>query len=279
MFMVGSNPSRKYVDLINRASAKYASWDPAKLIRAGDYGKIDRKTGQFQKEGSIYDTHCPDDVAALAARYPPVTTDAVQEFSVSSLNVKKIKYSAGVQVQALGSAGIAGISFQTAWKFGRDRGAFLVMFNAEMTHVPDEFISPSAQLDFLKGKVLVRAAYHCPAYAMYLSNKESETVQLSLDISGPTPVPGLTTEGNLGMDWHHEGTSGLFQKAIAATASYTPLVSLHMIQKPFGIRRESPNPIGETPTCDLWRDVERPWGELTEDGDSDVEETFSDDSE
>jgi len=46
--------SRKYIDLIYTASSKWANWDPPKQIKVGDYGKINKKTGAFEKEDNIY---------------------------------------------------------------------------------------------------------------------------------------------------------------------------------------------------------------------------------
>lgn len=67
---------RHYVDLLFRASKKYASWDPEVSISVGDWGMITRgKTGLafwksgrgvFLKEGNIYadgkakDHHIPE---------------------------------------------------------------------------------------------------------------------------------------------------------------------------------------------------------------------------
>jgi hypothetical protein len=55
---------RVFVDLIFRASRKYANWDPEILIRVGDYGRITQGRpswafwrpgwGIFVKEGNFY---------------------------------------------------------------------------------------------------------------------------------------------------------------------------------------------------------------------------------
>jgi hypothetical protein len=56
---------RKYVDLLFRASKKYASWDPEVVVEVGDWGRITRgrsvwwafwrrRRGTFLKEGNIY---------------------------------------------------------------------------------------------------------------------------------------------------------------------------------------------------------------------------------
>jgi hypothetical protein len=55
---------RQFVDLIFRASKKYASWDPEVIVEVGDYGRITqgktglafwrKKRGIFLKEENIY---------------------------------------------------------------------------------------------------------------------------------------------------------------------------------------------------------------------------------
>ncbi|KAJ7869564.1 hypothetical protein B0H14DRAFT_3440559 [Mycena olivaceomarginata] len=42
--------SRKYLDLIQAASSKWANWDPPHPIKA-----IDKDTGRFEKDGNIYE--------------------------------------------------------------------------------------------------------------------------------------------------------------------------------------------------------------------------------
>jgi hypothetical protein len=55
---------RKFVDLLFRASKKYANWDPEVVVEVGDWGRITtgktglafwrRGRGTFLKEGNIY---------------------------------------------------------------------------------------------------------------------------------------------------------------------------------------------------------------------------------
>jgi hypothetical protein len=80
------DPSHKYVDLILAVSSKWANFDPPKSIevcvsiklqlliftsiyrQVGDYGTINRDTGQFEKEGNIYRDKT---TAQLVSEYPP----------------------------------------------------------------------------------------------------------------------------------------------------------------------------------------------------------------
>ncbi|KAG6333813.1 hypothetical protein ID866_5273 [Astraeus odoratus] len=58
---------RQYVDLLFRASRKFANWDPEKPLEVGDWGRITigrprwafwrPKRSVFMKEGNIYKDH------------------------------------------------------------------------------------------------------------------------------------------------------------------------------------------------------------------------------
>jgi hypothetical protein len=52
----------------------------------GDYGTINKKTGEFEKEGNIYEH---ESTAALAANHLPVTAPPDDTFIVSSYGVKR----------------------------------------------------------------------------------------------------------------------------------------------------------------------------------------------
>jgi hypothetical protein len=94
---------RKYVELLFRASKKYASWDPEVVVEVGDWGRITsgrsvwwafwrRRRGIFMKEGNIY----KDEIAQRYEIPPPkergadsshgvtwITSQNAQDLSVS----------------------------------------------------------------------------------------------------------------------------------------------------------------------------------------------------
>lgn len=103
--------SRKYVDLIKDASAKWANWDPPKTIQvnlvvarsylqrlipseqAGDFGVINMESGQLERVGNIY-TH-PETVE-IAKKYPAKAQPADEMYVVNSTYTKRSDRSAGV---------------------------------------------------------------------------------------------------------------------------------------------------------------------------------------
>lgn len=101
---VKENAQRKYIDLIKEVSSKWANWDPPKRVRvsllhhdnattlkwsfysqAGDFGTVNRKTGEFLVEGNIYTHH---DIKPIAQQYPPVEAPETDEYQIHSYHVR-----------------------------------------------------------------------------------------------------------------------------------------------------------------------------------------------
>ena len=60
--------------------------------QVGDYGRIDKSTGEFEKEGNIYDEAR---FADILASHPPVKEPPGSGVVLCSENVKKLKGGAG----------------------------------------------------------------------------------------------------------------------------------------------------------------------------------------
>jgi hypothetical protein len=109
-FRSRENAQRKYVDLIKEAAAKWPNWDPPRRIyvstalnslarqrlsdrfshqtkQAGDFGTINKKTGELLVEGNIY-SHV--DTKEIASRYPAVPAPGVDQFEIHSYEVRGI---------------------------------------------------------------------------------------------------------------------------------------------------------------------------------------------
>ncbi|KAF9063115.1 hypothetical protein BDP27DRAFT_1335671 [Rhodocollybia butyracea] len=249
--------SRKFIDLIQQASSKFANWDPPHLIEVGDYGEIDRDTGKLEKSGNIYDGTCVNTaVTELAAQYPPVKNPARDEYTLNSTHARRAEFGAGVDATA---AGLGDASLKAKWNFGKKRAALLTMHNPVSITIPDAFFEASRNIPFLKNKDIVVEVHQCSAYVMYLSNKTAETVHLVLRANGPANAVG----GGASAGWWSEGASGMFQKAYHPENIYTPLFRL--------LRRASPG-FNEPDDNDLWGDTEVPWNFLDEDGEEEGDE-------
>ena len=58
----------------------------------GDFGAVDKRTGELVVEGNIY-THA--DIVGIASQYPPVLLPEVDHFSIHSYEVRGLSINAG----------------------------------------------------------------------------------------------------------------------------------------------------------------------------------------
>jgi hypothetical protein len=263
------NAQRKFLDLINEATFKWANWDPPKVLQIGDFGTIDRKTGELKVEGNIY-TH--PEVKHIAQEYPAFEAAETDLYQIHSQQVKRLD----VKGDAGSAAEDQGVSLRSRWQFNTKRGAILLMHKPRLVCVPDGFFDEKFDLPLLKRKVVVEQVYNCPGFYMYLSNKSSEQVSVSLRSNTLQPVaPGASIESGLSVGWSANGSTGVCQQAYRADAVYTPLFRLKSLGRRHW-RRD-----GITPMVEKWEVTYIPWGILDEDGhsepDSDDDDGADDD--
>lgn len=107
LFQPKRNPQRKYIDLINEASSKWANWDPPKRIEVGflllsyllltdlifvlqqpgDFGTVIKSTGELVVEGNIY-VH--EALAHIAKRHPPSEGSELDRYHIHSYEVRGV---------------------------------------------------------------------------------------------------------------------------------------------------------------------------------------------
>lgn len=105
-FWPNKEASRKFVDLINRATSQYVNWDssitcevsaPAKPLfsylpsatQVGDYGTLDRTSGEFVKEGNIYREEA---FAELVAQIGPVVGESANlDYAIHLQNAEQLE--------------------------------------------------------------------------------------------------------------------------------------------------------------------------------------------
>jgi hypothetical protein len=256
------NPARKFSELIHAASSKWANWDPPHQIKVGDYGTVERETGNLQKEGNIYEDKDAI-IANLAVQHLPLTGAPDDQLIISSAGV--VHHELNVAAEG-GVVGLANASIKGQWKFGNRRGALLVMSQPLSSYLPPQvLLKHLVDIPIFKDKVLVTEVISCPAYSLYLSTASNEAVELAL--IGTTPIPpGLTVGGGVGASWWSRNYSGMFRQACDRDGlyRYTPLYTLKKIRQKHLLRREStrPDPVDD----DLWIDVQEPWDPLDDEG-------------
>lgn len=110
-------PSRKYVDLLWTSCAKYSVWNPSYdniqvggygqvpfstadsiVTQVGDYGVINRETGQFDRNGNIYEEgFVPSHPGKHAPREYSGSTGVI---SVTSLNARAVRVVPSINMDA-----------------------------------------------------------------------------------------------------------------------------------------------------------------------------------
>ncbi|KAJ7938075.1 hypothetical protein B0H13DRAFT_1588189 [Mycena leptocephala] len=205
---------RTYVDLLFRASRKYASWDPEVLVKVGDWGKITRgkrglafwrKNGTFLKEGNIF-------LDGKAKKYnirDPVEYDggeaAEGETWVVSKNAEQVDMAASVG----GISAITQCKIKGAFKFSSGRGAILVMNKDTISAIdPPGALRSLLEDTSMRGMVVVSEVHCCSSYARLLIAQKSGTVALGLSIE--PPVAGVASAG-ANAKWVRDRTGGDFR--------------------------------------------------------------------
>ncbi|KAI0247148.1 hypothetical protein BJV78DRAFT_1248194 [Lactifluus subvellereus] len=257
---------RKYVDLIKEAGAKWPNWEAPVIIHAGEIGTVDRKTGEWKSEGNIY-TH--PDIAPIARRYPLAREPVPEVYQIHSYETRGTD--APVEV---GTPGVPGLVFKSQFQFNAKRGAIMVMHRALSAYVPRGFFDEvlKLRLPALKGKSVVYQVYTCPGFFMYLSDKASEQVTISLRVNVTPPAAGTNNLPSATYSWHPEGTTGIHQQAYRPNAFFTPLYCLRDVRRPL-LRRDEMDPVAALDR-ESWEETDVPWDDLDDDGVTEPEDEF-----
>ncbi|KAJ6622148.1 hypothetical protein B0H10DRAFT_1788477 [Mycena sp. CBHHK59/15] len=254
---------RTYVDLIFRASKKYASWDPEVVVRVGDWGRITcgkrglafwRKHGTFLKEGNIY-----DDGKAKQYEIPdPIEHSGKSsegETWIVSQNAEQVDVSTFVG----GNPAIARCKVKGAFKFSSGRGAVLAMENDTISTVdPPGALRRLLEDSSMCGFVIVSEVHRCSAYARLLTAHANSTVALGLSVE--PPVSGLAS-ATTDATWVRSTASGNFRSRVnkGGERDFYPLfrlVSLTEKAASTGLRGELDDDVLALP------DAEPPWAAI-----------------
>ncbi|KAJ6531066.1 hypothetical protein B0H19DRAFT_1082047 [Mycena capillaripes] len=243
------NSERAYIDLLFRASRKYASWDPEVEVKVGDWGRVTqgkrglafwRKNGTFLKDGNIFldgkaKAHgIPDPI-----EYGGGSSDA--ETWVVSKNAEQVDVSASVGV----SPTIAQCKVKGAFKFSRGRGAVLVMENDMISVInPPGALRRLLEDPSMRGFVVVSEVHCCSSYARLLTADGGSTIALGLKVEPPIAGAGSATAN---ATWVRSMASGNFRSQVSKKAhrKFYPLfrlVSLTEKAISTGVRGDSDDP-------------------------------------
>ncbi|KAJ7717806.1 hypothetical protein B0H16DRAFT_1897827 [Mycena metata] len=256
------NSERAYIDLIYRASKKYASWDPEIPVQVGDWGRMTRgkrrlrlcfwrKTGIFLKEGNIFEDGKAEEYnIPTPVEYGQETAGG--EMWVVSQNAQQVDVEAAVggATPALVQCKVNG-----AFKFSSGRGAILVMENDKMSSIdPPGSLRRLLKDPSMRDAVIVSEVHSCSSYARMLTAQEGSTVALGLSVEPPVASVSATANAT----WVRSGASGNFKSQVnnKGERKFYPLfrlVSLTEQATTTGFRGE------EDPDALSLPDAEPPW--------------------
>ncbi|KAI0922155.1 hypothetical protein AcV7_007788 [Taiwanofungus camphoratus] len=198
------NVERKYVSLMFKATNAYASWDPLRPVKVGDYGVLQRD-GSFAPRGNIFDD-------GLAAEHSITMSTRGDDHlrMISSNNTSQITFGPDVDVSL---TSIIEGHFKYRFKISKGRGAVLSMLKPclSVINYPGRLSRLLRSSSDLKGQVIVSEVYTCRSYARLLTSQHSHEVEISLEASAPTAAAlGLPLTAGVGGDieWKTSANSG-----------------------------------------------------------------------
>ncbi|KAG1804341.1 hypothetical protein EV424DRAFT_1647481 [Suillus variegatus] len=257
--------SRKFIDLIQSITSKWANWDPLTEIKVGDYGMIKNSTGEFDWEGNIYTSEGIIDIDMTDPALHPVEKEGGEKFIVKSWGVTT------KETDVTPEAAV-NVALQVDFEFeGRKRAAVMVMYKPRYISLPeDERIIEllKCRPEKLKGKYIVTEVICCPAYMMYMSTNRAERFSVMLQAIGPN-TPTDNAGGTAGFTWSSETTYGIYREGSNITTKYIPLYRLKKPRSKFWLPWSQRGDEKIDDSIEKWDDVDPPWDPLDEEGEED----------
>ncbi|KAH9831215.1 uncharacterized protein C8Q71DRAFT_715745 [Rhodofomes roseus] len=212
-----TNPEQTYVSLIHQNSNYYASWDPARLVRVGDYGHL-QADGSFATEGNIFSKGWAAEFGVVEIRGPTNSTVCIQ-----SSDVEEVR---GTAAGSIGASWAHRVTAKKTFIIRRSHGAILIMLEPQYTQ-----LSPPGTLKDLvystalkKRHLLVSELYSCASYARLLAPRQEHVVNISLEGEAHQRL----FHGRAEAEWRHTADGGDFRCGVqqGGDVAFTPLFRL-----------------------------------------------------
>ncbi|KAG2144426.1 uncharacterized protein EDB93DRAFT_1289644 [Suillus bovinus] len=260
-----SNPQRKFVQLIFDTTSKYPNWDPPSEILVGSYGRIDKATGNFLPQGSVYSNEFQSYLRDVGIdpesdEHLPRDCPEESEFMIWSTNVKR--FDLNIESHA-GVPGIATAGIKGTWKVKKGTtGAVLLMDKPRMKIIASEVLRKLSSVKLLQSMHLVAKVFYCPSYTLHLSDKSAggDNISIALLASAPVVAPVVTAGAKTEMKWWSDAQAGLTRSGSRPEHCFTPLYELLHVTLPNKKRASS------STDENLWVAPPLPWQPLDEDG-------------
>ncbi|KAG1726138.1 hypothetical protein EDB19DRAFT_2043071 [Suillus lakei] len=257
--------SRKFIDLIQGATSKWANWDPPRKIVVGDYGMITNDTGEFDWEGNIYSSDFQEKLTSSKYKFDIDLADPtlrpIEQEAKDDYHIAKSWGVTATRTKTSGETAVLELNLQFD---GKKPEAVLVMHKPTYSSLPnDERIVRlvKSMPGILQGKYIITEVVSCAAYMMYMSDKKAE--RFSVTLTGPV-TPPVNVGGAAVYTWSSEAAC---RAGGNPAAKYMPLYKLKkprpkFWELPFGHRG---NEISNN-MINRWEDVDPPWNPLDDEG-------------
>ncbi|KAG1804342.1 hypothetical protein EV424DRAFT_1432490 [Suillus variegatus] len=233
--------SRKFIDLIQSITSKWANWNPDSPIKAqvGDYGMIINATGEFKREGNIYTSEGIINIDMTDPALHPEEKEGDEKFIVKSWGVTTKETDVTPEAAVSGAANVA---LQVDFEFeGRKRAAAMY---------------------------IVTEVICCPAYMMYMSTNRAERFSVMLQATEP-PASAANAGRTADFTWSSETTYGIYREGSSMTTKYMPLYRLKKPRSKFWLPWSQRGDEKIDDSIEMWDDVDPPWDPLDEEGEED----------
>ncbi|KAG8857841.1 hypothetical protein FRB96_005560 [Tulasnella sp. 330] len=267
--------SRLYISMIQQTSARFPNWCPATPVKPGDFGEINSQSGEFEREGNIYELKEVTDAipSLLGDDFRPKYGRVDDELVICSEHT----ISGDVELGGTAAAtGMAHASLKAHFKIVKgQRGAFLVMVRPRAMSLPSDLPwRELAKIKRLTSMLLVTEV---------TVNEQDISVELIGDL--PIAAPVGSAGGNTAVTWKASRRTHLFRTACSPSgaADYSTLLKLKKMSPRWKewchklIKwRDSPPP-EVTNDDEIWEDASVPWATLDDTGkEDDFEDTIFD---
>ncbi|KAK0497887.1 hypothetical protein EDD18DRAFT_1159992 [Armillaria luteobubalina] len=247
---------RKCIDLFWKVNHEYLN--PNGLpITIGDFGTLDRRTGDFQREGNIFEHPESKDIMAEQNRDDPRNTTVMECIFRCTNNVRNIglPFSVGG-----GLTGVVDGNVTTQFQFDSERGVLLCMRDVKYSMLPivETWVRTLEKIPLFKAKGIVTETYTCSQYDLLMNHKRKRDVGVTAAASVPIPVlPAVSASAKAGFNISGSSESGsVWQGTKSADCdSFVPMYRLKALRGRVTRGEDS-----------LAQDFVLPWGELDDDG-------------
>ncbi|KAJ7104967.1 hypothetical protein C8R44DRAFT_807349 [Mycena epipterygia] len=224
-FKQSSNSSRKFVDLIYERHAIWSNINPEKEIKVGDYGQIDKRTGQWEPDGNVYTDEA---TAAWTVNYQPeIGPDApgsYQSYYAHKDKARNVSSRPGASFR-----GGATLKTTMNFQFSKTRGAVIFLAEVQRNFIPAALLKALAKLNApeLSEKSLVTEVISCRA--CFLGFSDGAESEFKLELRAQVPLTVGAAGGSLTLASKPASNSGFHQLwdfTKDGSRAYVPVFSL-----------------------------------------------------